>query len=47
MVKDDGGIGGYEEGRGDKKNSFDNGFQKLRLMMIIVDDAKKESSKID
>ena len=48
MVKDDGGIGGYEEGAGGKeKKSFDNGFQKLRLMMIIVDDAKKESSKID
>ena len=48
MVKDDGGIGDYEEGPGrQEKKSFDNGFQKLRLMMIIVDDAKKESSKID
>ena len=48
MVKDDGGIGGYEEGAGEqKKMSSERGFQKLKLVMIIVDDAKKESSMID
>ena len=42
-----GESGAMKKGRGERKKIFDNGFQKLRLMMIIVDDAKKESSKID
>ena len=39
MVKDDGGIGGYEEGAGEQeKMSSERVSQKLKLMMVMVDE---------